>query len=781
VDGQAFSKAGSSGDTVAQRIRAAVKLLPQGRTLPAEAWASRHKALLFVLWAHVLLLPVFSIARGKGVTSSIAAIAVVALAGGAASLKGAGRRARSMAVVFGLLSSSAILVNAWDGQIEAHFHFFVMIAVLALYEDWLPFGFAIAYVVAEHGVLGAISRDSVYNHPGNPWLWAGVHGLFVLGSVAASVVTWRLNEEMRGRMGEANDRARETTEQFRLAFESGASGMALSAPDGHFIKVNEALCEMVGYPEEELLQRDFQSITHPDDLYGDLAQQRALLEGATDVYETEKRYVHSDGHEVWVRLGVSAAREADGSVRYFIAQTIDVTERRRFEAELSHRALHDPLTNLPNRALFMDRLTHALQRLRREPGELAVLFIDLDRFKLVNDSMGHSAGDSVLTAAAKRLAVATRAGDTLARFGGDEFAVLCEGAGVEEARRVAQRIVDEFQTPFDQEGREFNLSLSVGVRVSDAASADSPDTLLRDADVALYAVKGAGRGDYQLFDPRSQLTNTDRLAVEHAIRLGLQREEFILQYQPEVDLASQRIVAVEALIRWQHPERGLVPPGDFIPVAEETDLIVPMGEWVLREACSQLASWRASGTADEALRVAVNVSARQLSDPGLPRTVGDALGSAGLEPDALCLEITESAVVHDTAIVHSNLDALKELGVGLALDDFGVGFSSLSQIRALPPVDVIKLDRSFTSGLGTNESDTAVVMAVLNLARSLGLKAVAEGIETEAQLGRLIAEGCDIGQGFHFARPQDPSDIARLLAENAREAQAVEVGGDGGA
>jgi EAL domain-containing protein (putative c-di-GMP-specific phosphodiesterase class I) len=319
------------------------------------------------------------------------------------------------------------------------------------------------------------------------------------------------------------------------------------------------------------------------------------------------------------------------------------------------------------------------------------------------------------------------------------------------------------------------------VCVTGAPSPAPPDTLLREADAALYAVKEAGRGHHQLFNPQRQLASTDRLAVEHAIRLGLCRGEFVLHYQPEVELTTQRIAAVEALIRWQHPDRGFLPPSEFIPIAEEANLIVPMGEWVLSEACSQLARWRASGTADRSLQVAANVSPRQLSGPGLPRAVSDALTSARLEPEALCLEIRESAVVHDSAIVRSNLRDLKDMGVRLALDDFGVGFSSLSQIRELPPVDVIKLDRSFTSGLGTNESDSAVVLAFLSLARSLGLKAVAEGIETEAQLARLIEEGCDIGQGFHFARPQAARDIEQLLSDDSHGSAVVAVGGGDGA
>ena len=472
---------------------------------------------------------------------------------------------------------------------------------------------------------------------------------------------------------------------------------------------------------------------------------------------------------VWAQIGVTAVRGEDGEVLYFICQMHDVTERRRFQDELAHRALHDPLTGLPNRALFLDRLRHALVRLRRTHGEVAVLFVDLDRFKLVNDGMGHGAGDAVLLEAAKRLSEVARAEDTVARFGGDEFTILCENAGEEEARLVAQRVLAAFARPFTHEGREFHLSASVGIRVNDLASA-TPDTLLRDADIALYAAKEHGRARFEVFDSEARMRGIDLLATEQALRLALRHGELCLHYQPEVDLTTRRIVAVEALVRWQHPERGLVPPGEFIPVAEESGLIVPMGEWVLREACSQLAAWRSAGTVQRDVRVAVNVSARQLSHPELPQSVAAALACAELDPAALCLEITESAVIEDTEVALANLDAIKQQGVFIALDDFGVGFSSLSQIRDLPPVDVIKIDRSFTAGLGRTASDDAVVTAVVSLAHSLGLTAVAEGIETEDQLKCLRRLGCGVGQGFYFARPQPPAEIAQMLA--ADEARA---------
>lgn len=740
--------------------------LPRGRTLPEDAWARRHRVMLSILWAHVLVLPVFSVLEGFGLASSIGWVVPIALAGVAGALTAAGRRGRSVAVVFGLLTASAVLVHAWHGQIEGHFHFFVMIALLALYEDWLPFGLAIAYVVLEHGVLGAISPSSVYSHGGNPWIWAAIHGFFVLGAVAASVATWRLNEDMRAGMDEARRFARQQAARFQYAFEGGVTGMALMSPDGRYTSVNRALSGMVGYTQQELLERDFQSITHPDDLTASSEQHRALLSGALESYETERRYLHRDGKEVWVQLGVIAVRDDnDGRLSYIISQAHDVTTRRRVEEELTHKALHDHLTGLANRALFLDRLRHAVVGLRRRSGELAVLFVDLDRFKLVNDGLGHTVGDEVIREAARRLSEVSRTEDTVARFGGDEFTLLCENADEQQAVLIAERVLDAFTRPFAHEGREFHLSASIGIRVNDLASADA-DSLLRDADIALYTAKEHGGARLEIFDADAPHLTTSVLATEQALRLALRHGELCLHYQPEIDLTTKRVIGVEALVRWQHPQRGLVPPAEFIPAAEESGLIVPIGEWVLRQACAQLAAWRRDGTVRDEVRVAVNVSARQLSHPDLPRAVAAALSTAQLEPDALCLEITESALIRDPQLALTNLRAIKQQGVLIALDDFGVGFSSLSQIRDLPPVDVIKVDRSFTAGLGSSESDGAVVAAVLSLARSLGLVAVAEGVETENQLELLSELGCLVGQGFYFSRPQAADALAELLAED---------------
>ncbi|MEA2423927.1 MAG: hypothetical protein QOH13_337, partial [Thermoleophilaceae bacterium] len=549
-------------------------------------------------------------------------------------------------------------------------------------------------------------------------------------------------------------------------FESGVSGMALIGPDGGFVSVNRALCDMLGYSEPELLATGFLAITHPDDRAAGMEQNRAMVAGEIETFEAEKRYLHRAGNEVWVRLGVSAVRGQDGVPRYFIAQMSDITARKRYQDELAYQALHDPLTGLPNRALFRDRLNHSLVRLRRHTGQVAVLFVDLDRFKLVNDGMGHGVGDAVLREAGKRLSDAARAEDTVARFGGDEFTILCEDAGEDGARLVAERVLEAFARPFLEHDREFRLSASVGIRINDMATAD-PDLLLRDADVALYAAKENGRARIEVFDADARMPGVDLLATEQALRLAVRHGELTLHYQPEVDLATQRVVAFEALVRWNHSERGIIPPGDFIPVAEQSGLIVEIGEWVMHEACRQLAAWRVQGVVADDVRVAVNVSARQLSHPELPGVVTAALAASGLDAGSLCIEITETSIIHDAHAALANLSAIKEQGVFVALDDFGVGFSSLSQIRELPPVDVIKVDRSFTAGLGRNDSDEAVVKAVLGLAASLGLTAIAEGVENQAQLTQLRALGCEVGQGFLFARPRSAEEVESFMTNGA--------------
>jgi diguanylate cyclase (GGDEF)-like protein len=431
---------------------------------------------------------------------------------------------------------------------------------------------------------------------------------------------------------------------------------------------------------------------------------------------------------------------------------------------LAHRVLHDPLTDLPNRTLFLDRLALALARLHRARTNIAVLFIDLDHFKIVNDSLGHGAGDQLLVEIGERLREAIRPSDTIARFGGDEFVVLCEGiTDARDAVAVGQRIVAAASYPFLLEGREMFVSASVGVALA-LDGAATPETLLRDADVAMYRAKERGRGRVEVFDEALRSRILERLDLENGLRRALQRDELRVYYQPEISLSQERMVAVEALVRWEHPERGLLQPQDFVPLAEETGLIVEIGRWVLNEACRQVAEWRRAGTE---LDVAVNVSARQLVQPDILEVVRDALEQSGLPAEALCLEITESAVMRDPDAAVATLTLVKELGVKIALDDFGVGFSSLAQLKEMLPLHALKVDRSFIHGLDADERNSAIVAAVVMMATTLGLIAIAEGVETEAQVMQARALGCDVSQGYFFTAPEPAEVIGERLGGNA--------------
>jgi diguanylate cyclase (GGDEF)-like protein len=438
-------------------------------------------------------------------------------------------------------------------------------------------------------------------------------------------------------------------------------------------------------------------------------------------------------------------------------------ERRRSEAETRHLALHDPLTGLPNRALFRDRLQHALARSRRRDTTLAVLFLDVDNFKVVNDSLGHEAGDELLIALAPRLDEAVRSGDTVARFGGDEFVLLCEDvADEQEALEIAERVKECFVQPLSIAGGERFVTASIGVAMPSAGH-DLPESLLRDADAAMYQAKERGRARFEVFDADMRASAVERLQVEAELRHALERDEMRLVYQPVIEVDSGRIAAVEALVRWHHPERGVVPPLDFIPVAEESGLIVPLGAWVLREAMRKAHHWRRlCGSDDTPLVVSVNLSARQMAERDLVSTVAELLEETGVDPRQIALEITETVLVEDTAAAADTLRLLEELGVKLVLDDFGTGYSSLGYVKRFP-LSFLKIDRSFVAELGGDGRDAAIVSAIAEMARALGARVVAEGVETDEQLRGVSKLGCELAQGYLFARPLPPDEIDALL------------------
>ncbi len=436
---------------------------------------------------------------------------------------------------------------------------------------------------------------------------------------------------------------------------------------------------------------------------------------------------------------------------------------RKSEELFRYQALHDPLTNLPNRLLFMDRLRHALDRTRRRTEKIAVLFLDLDSFKVVNDGLGHKAGDQLLLSVGKRLRECLRSEDTLARLGGDEFTILLEDvADAGEATKLAEHIAERLEAPFELEGREVFIKASIGIVSSSALDGDgNPDDLLRDADTAMYEAKKKGTAGYEVFHPDLGSRAMWRLKLEGDMHRAVKQGEFRVYYQPLVDLATNRISEVEALVRWEHPERGLLAPGEFLPLAEETGLILPIGRFVLKEAARQVCEWQGLHPSEPLLMVSVNLSARQFRHPDLVGDISRTLEETGLDPRTLKLEITESIAVDDLESTIDTLRELKGMGIKLAIDDFGTGYSSLSYLKRFP-IDVLKVARPFVDGLGHDPEDTAVVRATVAFAKAFNLHVTGEGIETAEQLAQLRALGCDSGQGYYFAKPL-PSDAASTL------------------
>jgi len=612
--------------------------LPAGGTLPAAAFEARHRTVVVLLWLHVVALPAFAVARGYPLHHGALDTLPILICAIGATHRGFSMRGRASLGALGLVTCSAVFTHLWGGVTEAHFHFFVVVALLSLYEDWVPWGLAIAYVLLHHGVMGAIDPSSVYGAHSDavqhPWKWAAIHATFITALAGVNLVSWRSNE---------------------LA-----------------------------------------------------------------------------------RRGQSHAR-----------------------AELAHRASHDPLTGLPNRRAFVEQVEQALERrTRHAAGRVAVLFVDVDDFKVVNDSLGHGAGDRLLEAVAERLAGALRPEDVVARFGGDEFTVLvADVLDADDALRVADRLATALRPPIVLDGEARFVTASVGLAVADRGTRGDADSLLQDADAAMYQAKEHGKARCELFDDSMRAGAMRRLELEGSLREALAHEELYLDYQPQVRLPGGEITGVEALIRWRHPQLGVISPGEFIPMAERLGVIDDIGAWVVREACAEAQSW---GRDD--LEVAVNVSTRQLSTGGFACTVREALADSGLAPQRLCLEVTETALLADVDGARAMLAELRRIGVMLAVDDFGVGHASLRHLRELLPVDILKIDKSFVDGVVDDCEDAAIVGAVVRLAVGLGLECVAEGVEDAEQAAALAQMGCHIAQGFHFARPQPPGQLAALLA-----------------
>ena len=597
--------------------------LPEGRRLPEEVWAQRHRGLTWLLWLHVPALFGFALFRGYDAGYALTQVSLVAAPAIVALITRLGRNARSAATSIGLVVAASVLVHLSGGSIEAHFQFFVILAFLTLYQAWLPFLLALLYVVGEHGIVGALDPRAVYNNPADiahPWKWAAIHGGFVLAASFANVLSWRLTEQ---------------------------------------------------------------------------------------------------------------------------------------------EALHDGLTGLPNRASLLD----ALEKMppSRPHRTSAVLFIDLDNFKDANDAFGHDVGDALLIALAHRLQRHLRTGDLLARLGGDEFAiVLNDVSGFDEAKGVAERMLGAFEEPVRVGDVTLGACASMGIALADESTSGAD--LLRNADLAMYEAKRDGGARVATYRPTLHTAAVRRTELEAELRVALAEEQFVLHYQPIVDLATHRVVGTEALVRWQHPTAGLLPPGEFITAAEQSGLIVPLGAWVIRTACEQTAAWQQADPDGAPITVAVNLSPRQLLDRTLIATVAEALHDTGLDPSSLCLEITEGSVIKDFDATMPTLNALRTLGVSLALDDFGTGYSSLSYLKQLP-VTSVKIDRSFVGDLEANSNNGQIVLAIIELAHALGMSVTAEGAETVQQLAALKAMRSDMAQGYLLGRPMPPRDLPETMFE----------------
>lgn len=561
----------------------------------------------------------------------------------------------------------------------------------------------------------------------------------------------------------ARQRLQESEEYFRLTFSQAAVGIAHVAGDGRLQRVNRKLSQILGYSETELLQRTAEQLTHPDDVAEDRSLRARLVAGEIGEYTREKRYVRRDGRSVWANVSMSAMRSPGGQLR-LIAIIEDISRRKQAEEALLRMANHDALTGLPNRVLLQDRLSHAVAHAQRAGRQVGVMFIDLDRFKHVNDSLGHDAGDHMIVEIARRLAGSLRESDTVARQGGDEFVVvLADLSGPDDAAKVAGKVLANLFQPLELCGQEVFPTASIGIAMYPGDGADSQG-LLKCADSAMYHAKAQGGNHFCFYHADMGAQSFEHLRLEGALQRALQRNEFVLQYQPQFNVANGRLVGVEALLRWKSRRQGMVMPSEFIPLAEETGLIVPIGEWVLSAALGQAAAWRRAGLAP--VRISVNLSARQFHDQDVAAQVSRLAQVADVDPSCLALEITESVLMENPGAAAETMRKLAAMGVLLAIDDFGTGYSSLSNLKRFP-IHCLKIDRSFVSDIGKDLDDAEIVKAVIALAHSMKLQVMAEGVESEEQLAFLRSHGCDHMQGYHFSAPLPAHEIEALLRSEA--------------
>ena len=554
----------------------------------------------------------------------------------------------------------------------------------------------------------------------------------------------------------------QSEQRFRLAFENNMAPMVFSGRDGLFIAVNDAFCRMSGRTTEELVGHDSQHFTYPDDIGLSEDVNRRMNAGEVDEVRYAKRFLHKNGRIVTAEVSICSARDESGKALYFISSVRDVTEERALAAQLSFQALHDPLTGIANRALFDDRLAQANARVVREGGLGAVLLLDLDDFKGVNDTYGHLIGDQLLITVAHRFEKVTRASDTLCRFGGDEFLYLAEGlTSPAEAEKIAERLLGALTEPFSFDTVQLEQHASIGIVVWDATGTDSVE-LVQNADAAMYEAKRQGNGHLVVFTPNIRQEAVSRFALVQDLHHALASGELLMHYQPIIDLTTTEVVGFEALMRWRHPERGWVPPDVFIRLAEQSDLILDLGSFALHEAVTAASAWGPRDNQTGLPYVTVNLSARQFHDPGLVSMIERELKWCGLEPERLILEVTEGVALLDIVETMNVMEQLNRLKIGIALDDFGSGYSSLSYLAALNP-RIVKIDQSFVRPKHDKERSDTLLEAIVTLGNKLNMVVLAEGIETSAQLERLHNLDCDLGQGFLWSPAVSSEEAATMI------------------
>ena len=590
----------------------------------------------------------------------------------------------------------------------------------------------------------------------------------------AGVEQGKLTESLRTRAeqmeaeiflrAQSEERLRHAEEKFRSIFEHAVEGLFQITLDGYFSAANPALARMLGYDSaEEMLDARTSIERYLDAASEGGAECMRLLAKCGIVQRVECEVFRQDSSQMWGSINVRRVCDQGGTLLHYEGSVEDITERKMAEERLAHEAAHDPLTGLANRALFIEHLQRAIARAKRHEDYLfAVLFLDLDRFKVINDSLGHVVADQLLVSIARKLEAILRPEDVCARFGGDEFTILLDDiSDMRAATRVAERIHQELRRPFHLDRQEVFTTASIGIALS-SHGYDRPEEVLRDADTAMYRAKSQGAARHEVFDISMHERVKAQLELETDLRRAIERGEFRLHYQPIVSLLSGRIAGFEALVRWQHPERGLLSPAAFIEVAEETGLIVPIGQWILCEACRQMRNWQTQSRAKASLSVSVNLCTREFSQPDLIERIGEILRETRLEASHLKLEMTETMVMEQGVAAMAKLRQLKEMGIKLHIDDFGTGYSSLSYLHRFP-VDTLKIDRSFVKQMSAKEENLEIIRAIVQLAHNLKMEVMAEGVETEEQLGQLKALGCEYGQGYLFSAAVDGEAAGELV------------------